>query len=85
MEKEAFVHTELDWEVYKYLSRHVLTDDELDIYWFLTYYFLEKNELNDFFDNLKDLLYRAVNEKITVNENIIKEHIKSFDMKKSLE
>lgn len=75
---------ELDWEAYKYLSRNVLSEQELDVYYFLTYYFLEREHHDSFSDKLDSLLARAISESITVNEKVLKKHIRNFDTKKSL-
>ncbi len=73
-------NSNLSWEAYKYLSRNVLTDKELDVFYFLTHHYIEKEG----FDKLFPLLDRAKEEKITADEEAIKKYIKEIDLKKRL-
>lgn len=80
MEK-IFLHSDLDWEAYKLLSRNVLTDDELDIFYFLTLCFWgDKGTSAD----LEALLFRSAHDEIVGNLNEIKAHIENFKIKNSL-
>lgn len=80
MEK-TFVHSDLDWEAYKLLSRNVLTEDELDIFYFLTHYFWGRNGTAK---DLEALLFRSAHDEIVGNLNEIKAHIENFKIKNSL-
>ena len=64
-------NSNLSWEAYKYLSRNVLTDKELDVFYFLMHHYIEEEG----FDTLFLLLDRAKEEKITASEVDIKTQI----------
>ena len=68
------------WEVYKYLSRNVLSEEELDLYFGLTNSYLKKLTI----DGLYELINSAKNEKVELEENSIKQYIKELQIKKSL-
>lgn len=68
----------LIWEAYKYLSTHPVTDEELDIYYQLTYTYLEDEKTG----SLDDLLFRATNEKITADYTDIIKCINNLRTKK---
>ncbi len=77
-----FVYSDMDWEAYKLLSRTELTDDELDVFYFLTNHFWFQNGLNGTSNDLYALLSRSTNEKIKKNISAIKAYIKKFSIKK---
>ena len=73
----------LSWEAYKYLSRTELDDCTQDIYYYLTYQFLEQETEKTFSAKLDNLLYRAINETITSSESDIKDYIKNFKLERA--
>ena len=65
---------QLSWEAFKYLSKNVLTEKELDIYYFLINQYIEKEG----FENLFPLLEQADEENLTLDEATIRSYINSI-------
>ena len=72
---------DLNWEAYKYLSRNALSEQELDAYYFLTYYYLKSESPNNFSAKLYDLIARATSENIAADNHMIKKHISNLTKK----
>ena len=72
----------MNWEAYKLLSRSVVSEEELDIFYYLTHCFLKESKHDSFSEGLDDLLFRSSNEKIVADVQTIKAHIASIDIKK---
>ena len=72
------------WEVYKYLSQNVLSEEELDLYFCLTNFYLEKETSRPFSERLYKLTNCASNGKVKLEENNIQHYIKVLQIKKSL-
>ena len=62
------------------VAKSILTDEELDVYYFLIHRFIEKEG----FDKLFPLLDRAKEKNVTAEETVIKQYIKELNAKKSL-
>ena len=65
---------QLSWEAFKYLSKNVLTEKELDIYYFLINQYIEKEG----FENLFPLLEQADEDNLTLDEATIRSYINSI-------
>ena len=73
---------DLKWEAYKYLSQNELSDEDLDVYEYLTGEYLHMEEPLFFLERLDELITRATNEKVTAKESCIKQFLKSLYTKK---
>jgi len=55
------------WETYKYLSTNPVTEEELDVYYYLTNTYIDKENNDTFSQQLENLLCRATGEKVTAS------------------